>query len=72
MPRSGAPAVVVDAALTEWQTSNRKGLYVRHAKRCGTRHGRRCSCEPSFRGKRRNPAERLNAYVARAAEHPGW
>ena len=33
----------------------RKGLYVRHAKRCGAHQGRRCSCEPSYRGKRRNP-----------------
>src|SRR3954470_10946171 len=30
MPRFGARAVVADAAMTEWQTSNRKGLT------CGT------------------------------------
>ena len=28
---------------------------MRHAKRCGARQGRRCSCEPSYRGKRRSP-----------------
>ena len=54
-PASGAPALVADAVMTEWQTSNRKGLYVRHAKRCGARRDRRCSFEPSYRGKRRNP-----------------
>ena len=42
--------------MAEWQTSNRKGLYVRHATRCRVRQGRRCSCEPSYRGKRRSPA----------------
>ena len=41
--------------MTDWQTSNRKGLYVRRAARCGARHGRRCSCEPSDRVKRRSP-----------------
>ena len=41
--------------MAEWQTSNRKGLYVRHAKRCRARQGGRCSCEPSYRGKRRSP-----------------
>jgi integrase len=48
--------------MTEWQTSNRKGLYVRPAKRCGARHSRRCSCEPSYRGERRNPVTRQPEY----------
>ena len=44
--------------MTEWQPTNRKGLYVRHAKRCRSRQGRRCTCEPSYRGKRRSPVTR--------------
>jgi hypothetical protein len=48
--------------MTEWQPTNRRGLYVRHAKRCRSRHGKRCTCEPSYRGKRRSPIMRKPEY----------
>jgi integrase len=48
--------------MAEWQPTNRRGLYVRHAKRCRSRQGKRCSCDPSYRGKRRNPSTREPEY----------
>jgi integrase len=42
-------------AMREWQPTNRKGLYVRHGARCRAREGKRCSCRPSYRAKRRSP-----------------
>ena len=48
--------------MAEWQPTNRRGLYVRHAKRCRSRQGKRCTCEPSYRGKRRSPLTREPEY----------
>lgn len=32
------------------------GVWVRHAKSCASHNGRRCTCTPAWRGRRRNPA----------------
>src|SRR3954452_851500 len=48
--------------MAEWRPTNRKGLYVRHAKRCRSHAGKRCNCEPSYRAKRRSLLTRQPEY----------
>jgi hypothetical protein len=48
--------------MREWQPTNRKGLYVRHGAQCRARDGKRCSCSPSYRAKRRSPITRRPEY----------